>query len=121
MYLLKGLVASNQALAPSSLYVELLSRASIILTPGSGYDTYVISIDSVKMKGAPIGLDAKKNIYIKFTRRIAEVNHWDFESISRPKLGDGKSQVHTLGRFGVDRCDDPVLAETIQRWGALIG
>ena len=62
MYLLKGLVASNQALAPSSLYVELLSRASIILTPGSGYDTYVISIDSVKMKRASIGLDAMADL-----------------------------------------------------------
>ncbi len=121
MYLLKGHIASNQALAPASLYVELLSRASIILTPGSSYDTHVNSMDSVKMKGAPIGLDAKKNIYIKFTRRSAGVNYWDFEFTSRFKSGDGESQVHTLGRFGLDRRDDPVLAETVQRWGALIG
>ena len=121
MYLLKGHIASNQALAPASLYVELLSRASIILTPGASYDTHVNSMDSVKMKGAPIGLDAKKNIYIKFTRRTTGVNYWDFEFTSRPKSGDGESQVHTLGRFGLDRRDDPVLAETVQRWGALIG
>ena len=121
MYLLKGHIASNQALAPASLYVELLSRASMILTPGASYDTHVNSMDSVKMKGAPIGLDAKKNIYIKFTRRTANVDYWDFEFTSRPKAGDGESQVHTLGRFGLDRRDDPVLAETVQRWGALIG
>ena len=121
MYLLKGHIASNQALAPASLYVELLSRASIILTPGSSYDTHVNSMDSVKMKGAPIGLDAKRNIYIKFTRRTVGVNYWDFEFTSGLKSGDGESQVHTLGRFGLDRRDDPVLAETVHRWGALIG
>ena len=121
MYLLKGHIASNQALAPASLYVELLSRASIMLTPGASYDTHVNSMDSVKMKGAPIGLDAKKNIYIKFRRRTAGVNYWDFEFTSRFKLGASESQVHTLGRFGLDRRDDPVLAETVQRWGALIG
>ena len=121
MYLLKGHLASNQAIAPESLYVELLSRASIILTPGASYDTHVNSMDSVKMNGAPIGLDAKKNIYIKFTRRTAGLNYWDFVFTSSFKSGDGESQVHTLGRFGLDRRDDPVLAETVQRWGALIG
>ena len=121
MYLLKGHIVSNEALAPASLYIELLSRASLILTPGANYDTHVNSMDSVKMKGVPIGLDAKKNIYIQFTRRTAGVNYWDFAFTSRSKSGDGESQVHILGRFGLDRRDDPVLAETVQRWGALIG
>ena len=121
MYLLKGHIASNQALAPASLYVELLSRASLILTPEASYDTHVTNMDSVQMKGAPIGLDAKKNIYIKLTRRAAGVDYWDFEFTSKLKSGDGEGQVHTAGRVGLDRRDDPVLAETVQRWSALIG
>lgn len=121
MYLLKGHIASNQALAPASLYVELLSRASIILTPGSSYDTHVTSMDSVQMKGAPIGLDVKKNIYIRLTRRTLGVDYWEFEFSSKLKSGDGEIQIHTVGRVGLDRRDDPVLAETVQRWSALIG
>ena len=121
MYLLNGHIASNQALAPASLYVELLSRASIILSPGSSYDTHVTSMDSVQMKGAPIGLNAKKDIHIRLTRRAAGVDYWDFQFLSKFKSGDGETQIHTAGRVGLDRRDDPVLAETMQRWSALIG
>ncbi|TVY71493.1 Methylphloroacetophenone synthase, partial [Lachnellula suecica] len=119
-YLLNGHIASNQALAPASLYVELLSRAAMLLTPSTSFSTHVINMNSMQMKGAPIGLDAKKNIYIKLTRVNAGVDYWDFEFSSRLKEG-GEVQVHVLGKVGLGRRDDPVLADTILQWSALIG
>lgn len=85
MYLLNGHIASNQALAPASLYVELLSRAVIILTEGATFDTHVINMSSIQMEGAPIGLDAKKNIYTKLARCTPGVDSWDFEYSSKLK------------------------------------
>lgn len=120
MYLLNGHIASNQALAPASLYVELLSLATLKLVEGSSYDTHVTNMDGVKMVGAPIGLDAKKNIFIRLKRRSDALNYWEFEFFSKSKAGDEPPQTHTLGNVGLDRRDDPLLKETIIRWSALI-
>ncbi|KAJ8066571.1 hypothetical protein OCU04_005623 [Sclerotinia nivalis] len=120
MYLLNGHIASNQALAPASLYVELLSRATLMLTDGASFKTHVINMDSMAMKGAPIGLDARKNIYIKLNRITPGVDYWDFEYSSKLKEG-GESQIHVTGRVGLDKRDDPGLANTITQWSALIG
>ncbi|KAH8690675.1 putative polyketide synthase [Talaromyces proteolyticus] len=121
MYLLNGHIASNQALAPASLYVELLSRAAIILTPNASYETHVLNMDSMQMKGAPIGLDSKKNIYIKLTRITPGVDYWNFEFSSKLKQGGDDVQIHVIGKVGLGRRDDPVLADTIMQWSALIG
>lgn len=121
MYLLNGHIASNQALAPASLYVELLSRATMLLTEGASYETHVLNMSSMQMKGAPIGLDAKKNIYIKLKRITPGVNSWDFEFSSKLKQGDDDIQIHVTGKTGLDRRDDPLLDETIKQWSALIG
>ncbi|KAI9742965.1 MAG: hypothetical protein M1818_003260 [Claussenomyces sp. TS43310] len=121
MYLLNGHIASNQALAPASLYVELLSRAAMILTRNVSYDTHVININSMRMKGAPIGLDSKKNIYIRLTRITPDVDYWDFEFSSKLKQGGGDVQIHVTGKVGLGKRDDPELADTIMQWSALIG
>ncbi|CRG92018.1 Conidial yellow pigment biosynthesis polyketide synthase [Talaromyces islandicus] len=121
MYLLNGHIASNQALAPASLYVELLSRATMLLTKGASYDTHVLNMNSMQMQGAPIGLDSKKNIYIKLTRITPGVDKWDFEFSSKLKQGSDDVQIHVIGKTGLGRRDDPVLAETIHQWSALIG
>jgi malonyl CoA-acyl carrier protein transacylase/acyl carrier protein/SAM-dependent methyltransferase len=121
MYLLNGHIASNQALAPASLYVELLSRATMLLTNDASYDTHVLNMSSMQMKGAPIGLDAKKNIFIKLTRIAPGSDNWDFEFSSKLKQGGDDVQIHVTGKAGLGRRDDPVLAETIHQWSALIG
>jgi malonyl CoA-acyl carrier protein transacylase/SAM-dependent methyltransferase len=121
MYLLNGHIASNQALAPASLYVELLSRAAILLTKDATFDTHIINMDSMKMMGAPIGLDSKKNIYLKLTRIRPDVDYWDFEFSSRLKEGGDEVQVHVIGKVGLGKRDDPALADTIMQWSALIG
>ncbi|TVY29662.1 Methylphloroacetophenone synthase [Lachnellula hyalina] len=120
MYLLNGHIASNQALAPASLYVELLSRAAMILTSNASFDTHVINMNSMQMKGAPIGLDSKKNIYIKLTRITPDVDYWGFEFSSKLKEG-GEVQIHVIGKVGLGKRDDPALADTIMQWSALIG
>jgi malonyl CoA-acyl carrier protein transacylase/SAM-dependent methyltransferase len=121
MYLLNGHIASNQALAPASLYVELLARAAIILTEGAKFDTHVINMDSMQMKGAPIGLDPKKNIYIKLTRINPGADYWAFDFTSKPKEGSAEVQLHVTGNVGLNKRDDPVLADTMLRWSAMIG
>ncbi|KAI7974565.1 hypothetical protein EIK77_008745 [Talaromyces pinophilus] len=120
-YLLNGHIASSQALAPASLYVELLSRATLALTEGATFQTHVLNMSSMQMKGAPIGLDAKKYIYIRLTRIAPDSNNWEWEFTSKPKLGGNEVQLHVVGKVGLSRRDDPVLAETINQWSALIG
>ncbi|KAG5985260.1 Type I Iterative PKS [Claviceps digitariae] len=120
-YLLNGHVASNQALAPTSLYIELLSRAAILLKDGASFDTHVLNLSSLQLKGARIGLDPKKSIYIKMTRISDVADSWAFECSSRLKKGGGLVHTHALGQVGLNRRDDPLLADTFQRWSALIG
>ncbi|KAG5951531.1 Type I Iterative PKS [Claviceps sorghi] len=120
-YLLNGHIAANQALAPTSLYIELLSRAAILLKEGASFDTHVLSLNSLQLKGARIGLDPAKRILIKLTRISDGTDTWKFECSSRPKDGGGDVQVHAVGQVGLSRRDDPVLADTFQRWSALIG
>jgi SAM-dependent methyltransferase/acyl carrier protein len=121
MYLLNGHIASNQALAPASLYVELLSRAAMILTKNASYDTHILNMNSMQMKGAPIGLDPKKNIHLRLTRITPDVDYWDFEFSSKLKQGGGDVQIHVIGKVGLGKRDDPALADTIMQWSALIG
>lgn len=120
-YLLNGHIASSQALAPASLYVELLSRATLTLTEGATFQTHVLNMSSMQMKGAPIGLDAKKYIYIRLTRITPDSNNWKWEFTSKPKSGGNDVQLHVIGKVGLTRRDDPALAETINQWSALIG
>lgn len=121
IYLLNGHIASNQALAPASLYVELLSRATMLLTKDASYETHVLNMSSMQMKGAPIGLDSKKNIYIMLTRVTQNVDSWDFEFSSKLKEGGGDAQIHVVGKVGLGKRDDPALADTMMQWSALIG
>jgi len=121
MYFLNGHIASNQALAPASLYVELLSRAAIILTKNASFNTHIISINSIQMQGALIGLDSSKNIYVKLTRVTPDIDYWDFEFSSKSKQGGGDVQIHVIGKVGLGKRDDPALADTIRQWSALIG
>ncbi|CAD6445409.1 1089b422-e985-41a4-b4b5-8d26679da0a7 [Sclerotinia trifoliorum] len=120
MYLLNGHIASDQALAPVSLYVELISRATIMLTEGASFKTHVINMDSMAMKGAPIGLDAKKNIYIKLKHITPGVDYRDLEYSSKLKEG-GEYQIHVTGRVRLDKRNDPGLANKIMQWSAFIG
>lgn len=120
-YLLNGHIASSQALAPASLYVELLSRATLTLTEGATFQTHVLNMSSMQMKGAPIGLDAKKYIYIRLTRITPDSNNWEWEFTSKPKVDGNEVQLHVIGKVGLTRRDDPALAETINQWSALIG
>ncbi|KAG5919295.1 Type I Iterative PKS [Claviceps africana] len=121
MYLVNGHVASNQALAPTSLYIELLSRAAILLKDGASFDTHVLGLNSLRLGGSRIGLDPTKSIHVKLTRISDDTDSWAFECSSRPKDGGGNVQVHAVGQVGLSRRDDPVLADTFQRWSALIG
>ncbi|KAG6026762.1 Type I Iterative PKS [Claviceps citrina] len=121
MHLLKGHIASNQALAPTSLYIELISRAAMLLKDGASFDTHVLGLRALQLRGARIGLDPKKSIHIKLTRVSDGVDSWNFECSSRLKDCGGDAQIHAVGEVGLSRRDDPLLADTFQRWSALIG
>ncbi|KAG6007492.1 Type I Iterative PKS [Claviceps maximensis] len=121
MYLLNGFIVSNRAMAPISLYVELLWRAALLLKDGAGIDTHVLNLTSLQLKGSRLGLDPKKKIYIKLRRISDDADSWAFECSSRLNEGGGDAQIHAVGQAGLNRRDDPVLADTFQRWSALIG
>ncbi|KAG6052579.1 Type I Iterative PKS [Claviceps sp. LM77 group G4] len=121
MYLLNGHVASNQALAPTSLYIELLSRAAMLLRDDASFDTHVLNMRNLRLHGPRPGLDPKKNIYIKLTRISEGIDSWAFECTSSLKKCGGDAQIHAAGEVGLDKRDDPLLADTFTRWSALIG
>ncbi|KAG6299485.1 Type I Iterative PKS [Claviceps purpurea] len=121
VYLLNGHIASNQALAPTSLYIELLSRAAILLKEDASFDTHVLNVRNLRLQGARPGLDPKKNIYIKLTRISDGIDSWAFECTSSLKKCGGDAHIHAVGEVGLDKRDDPLLADTFKRWSALIG
>ena len=119
-HLLEGHITSKQALAPMSLYIELVSRIAMTLEPQATYQTHVTSIESLSMK-SPIGLDASRDVFYTLTRMGQGTSRWSFIVSSQAKSDKKDSIVHTTGQVGLDRRDDDVLNQTLKRYGSLIG
>ncbi|KAL9080228.1 MAG: hypothetical protein Q9157_000950 [Trypethelium eluteriae] len=118
--LLKGHITSRQALAPVSLYIELLSRTAMALVPSATYETHVTSIKSLQMR-SPIGLDENKDIFFTLSCVGDEQLLWSFVVSSRTKDGRTNDAIHTTGQVGLKRRGDPALGQKMKRYGSLIG
>ncbi|KAI2605503.1 putative polyketide synthase [Hypoxylon fragiforme] len=124
--LLTGHITSGQALAPVSLYIELITRAAISLGSASAScSSMVARIDSLEMK-APIGLDNSKDIFLVLSPLGSAV--WEFKFTSQPKSSEQIPKasgagvlLHTIGV--VSLCDraNTTLAQRFKRYEALIG
>ncbi|PTU23969.1 hypothetical protein P175DRAFT_0469512 [Aspergillus ochraceoroseus IBT 24754] len=123
--LLNGHITSGQALAPVSLYIELISRAALLLHPDAdAYKSHVSRIESLQMKTA-IGLDSNKYVVLDLTPVSGDSLAWEFEISSRPKgqlaVETADSSVHTTGVVSLAERKNSKLAQMFKRYEALIG
>ena len=118
--LLQGHITLDQALAPLSLYVELLSLTAMALTPEATYESHVTSIESLQTK-LPIGLDSTRDIFFTLTRISEGQPKWSAVVSSQAKGNSSDSTIHTTANVALDRRDDPILNQTLKRYGSLIG
>ena len=120
--LLEGHIVAGQALAPSSLYFELVARAALSLHSQSASSTHVPCIEPLAMK-APIGLDTNREIFVVLTRIKEAQTCWSFNMFSRSKSGGNTSDTikHALGNVHVQKRNDTQLVQSFRRFESLIG
>ena len=120
--LLEGHITAGQALAPSSLYFELVTRAALSLHSQSASLTNVPCVEPLSMK-APIGLDANREIFVVLSRIKEGQTSWSFNMFSRSKSGRNVSDSiqHAMGSVHVRKRDDAQLVQSFRRFESLIG
>ena len=120
--LLEGHITAGQALAPSSLYFELVSRAALSLHHQSASLTHVPCVEPLSMK-TPIGLNAQREIFISLSRINEAQTNWSFNMYSRPRSERNSSDTiqHAVGMVFVRKRDDAQLVRSFRRFESLTG
>ena len=119
--LLEGHTTSGQALAPISLYIELLQRSAIILAPQASSPVLTPVITQLQME-SPVGLNISNDILVILTQTSAAHQlSWSFVVLSRSKLPKNEETVHARGRVNLTSRDNTELNQTMKRFGSLIG
>lgn len=110
----------GQNLAPVSLNIELPSRAALYLAPAATCDSHVTQFENLEMT-SPITLDAGRDIFLAMKSVVSDGLEWSFVVSSKPKKSGNEEDIHVSGRVRLERRGDPLLDQTMARWGALIG
>ena len=121
-FLLNGHITAGQALAPSSLYFELVARAALSLHSTTASSTRVPCVEPLSMK-ASIGLDIDRAIFVVLNRINGSATSWSFHMYSRSKAGKETETTvqHASGRVHIQTRDDPQLIRRFVRYDSLIG
>ena len=120
--LLEGHITAGQALAPSSLYFELVARAALSLHSQSASLTHVPCVEPLSMK-APIGLDANRDIFIILDRIKEAQATWSFNMFSQSKSERKSSDSiqHAVGVVYIQNRKEAQLVRSFRRFESLTG
>ena len=122
--LLNAHLHGGQALAPVSLYFELITRAALSLHSDSEDMSYVPCVESIQLK-YPVGLDSSKDILLYLTRNEATQLSWSFvlSSQTEEKSGRNNSEPveHVNGKVYLQKRDHLQMVQNFRRYESLIG
>ncbi|KAI1205468.1 BcPKS19, polyketide synthase [Annulohypoxylon truncatum] len=119
--MLGGHVMADQALAPASLYFEVVARAALFLQKDTDGKEYVPTVDDLFMK-APIGHDTSTEITLILRRLEKAHPSWSFsittKSSTRQNAGP---QEQTTGQVSLKKRSDAQAAREFKRFESLLG
>ena len=120
--LLEGHITAGQALAPSSLYFELVTRAALSLHARSASLTHVPCVEPLSMK-TPIGLNANRELFLILCRIHEAQENWSFNMYSRSKSEKYNNDPiqHAVGIVYILKRDNAQLVQSFRRFESLIG
>lgn len=119
-FYVQGHAVLGEPLCPAPLYVELVSRAAMILMKDSGISDYLPCVEDLEIN-APLGMNTDRAISIDLKRAEGKTPAWTFEMASKSQ-GDakGNSSTHATGRVTLHR-ENPRLLTDFSRYERLIG
>jgi acyl transferase domain-containing protein/acyl carrier protein/SAM-dependent methyltransferase len=120
VFYVQGHAVLAEPLCPAPLYVELVSRAAMILMAESGSSDYLPSVEDLEIN-APLGMSVDRAISIDLKRADGKIPAWTFELASKSQ-GDatGNSSTHATGRVTL-HLESPRLLTDFSRYERLIG
>ena len=109
-----------EPLCPAPLYVELVSRAALMMIPESGTLTYLPSIEELGIS-APLGMSADRAISLRLRKTDERLPTWTFELASKSATdAKGNPSTHATGKVTLHQ-DSPKLHTDFSRYQRLIG
>lgn len=119
--LLGGHTMSGQALAPASLYLEVVACAALFLQQDSEARTYVPTVDDLVMK-SPIGSDVTKEIILTLKQVKDMCSSWLFSLSTQTTVGNVSEPFeHSTGKVCLKKRDNVQSARDFRRFESLIG
>ena len=122
--LLNAHLHDGQALAPVSLYFELITRAALALYSDWEDMSQVPCVESIQLKN-PVGLDSSQDIFLCLTRNEATQPSWSFVLSSQAKEQSGRNNSepveHVTGKVYLQKRDHPQVVQNFRRFESLIG
>lgn len=114
-----GHVMAGEALAPASLYFEVISRAAFLLQGDTTAERYVPVVEDLTMK-SPIGPGTENHINLILTRTEKAISAWSFQITLQPKLGlDSSPQEVSSGHVSLKKRDDTQAMREFKRFESL--
>lgn len=119
-FYVQGHAVLGEPLCPAPLYVELVSRAALILMTESGFSDYLPCVEDLEIN-APLGMNTDRAITIDLKRANGKTPAWTFEMASKSQ-GDAKGNIstHATGRVTL-HLETPRLLTDFSRYERLIG
>jgi acyl transferase domain-containing protein len=117
----KGHAVLGLALCPADLYVEIVSKAAIMLLPEAEESTGHIPCTEDLSIIAPLGIDADRAITLSMTRVGDTERAWTFIFSSSDQSTSGQWTKHATGRIRLSLVDDKELDSEFARLQHLVG
>ena len=119
-FYVQGHAVLAQPLCPAPLYVELVSRAAMLLIAEFGVSDYLPCVEDLEIN-APLGMQMDRTISIDLTRADGKIPAWTFELASRSQgEANGNLSTHAKGRVTL-HVESPRLLTDFSRYERLIG
>lgn len=107
-----------EPLCPAPMYVELATRAAVLLTEDEQFRSFPALVENIEIT-SPLGLAQDSLITLFMTRKEPGLS-WDFELMSRAMDEETPQVSHGTGKI-VPQSDDHGLQADIARYEKLIG
>ena len=119
-FYVQGHAVLGEPLCPAPLYVELVSRAAMILMTESSSSNYLPCVEELEIK-APLGMNTDRAISIDLKMADGKLPAWTFEMASNSQgNAKGNSSIHATGRVSL-HLETPRLLTDFSRYERLIG
>ncbi|KAL8727819.1 MAG: hypothetical protein Q9166_005811 [cf. Caloplaca sp. 2 TL-2023] len=119
--MLGGHLMAGQALAPASLYFEVVARAALLLENDTQATTYVPTVDDLLMR-SPIGQSTNKKISLVLKKLDDTRPSWSFSITTQDtEVRMAQPFEHSTGRVCLKKRDDALSAREFERFETLTG